>query len=141
MLGLVVEAALPEGRGDVVVRTTAFEADVYRSALVLYLESRGTAVRVDHSREDEYGAHRVHARDEPRRALLIVAADQSFDEISTQPDLRLVAYWGTRDRAARADIVNRQADLRVAYENGTVDFDASNANCLHSTSVPQSECS
>jgi hypothetical protein len=124
MLGPAVEAALPEGRGDVVVRTSAFEADVYTSALVLYLESRGTAVRVDRRREDEYGAHRVHARDERQRALLIVAADQSFDEISTQPDLRLVAYWGTRDRAARAGIVNRQADLRMAYENGTVDFDA-----------------
>jgi hypothetical protein len=123
-VGPAVEAALPEGRGDVVVRTASFEADVYLSGLVLYLEGRGTAVRVDRSRKDEYGVHRVHARDEPQRASLILAADQSFDEMSTRPDLRLVAYWGTRAREARARLVSRQTDLQAAYDNGTLDFDA-----------------
>jgi hypothetical protein len=123
-LGPSVEAALPEGQADVVVRSTSFEGDAYQTALVLYLESHGTAVRVDRSRKDEYGGHRVHESHEPQRALLTVAADQSFDEMSTRPDLRVVAYWGARARQVRAEIVTRRSDLTSAYENGTVGFEA-----------------
>jgi len=119
-----VLASLPERHGDVVVRTTSFEGDVYQTALVLYLESRGTAVRVDRSRQDEYGAVRVHQRNAPVRAELTIAADQEFDTTAARPGLHLVAYWGTRSPEVRADVVQHHADLVAAYEAGTISRDA-----------------
>jgi hypothetical protein len=123
-LGPEVQRALPTARGDVLVRSTSSEGDVYMSGLELYLESRGTAARVDRSRRLEYGNHRVHQPDAPLRAVLTIAAEQDFDRISRQPESHLVGYWGTRTRETRARVVKRRADLVAAYQSGTIGFDA-----------------
>jgi hypothetical protein len=123
-LGPAVEAALPEGKGEVLVSGTPAGALAgYESALVLYLEGRGVAVRVDRSREDAYGAHRVRQPDAPFRAGLTVAANEDFDEMSTRLDRRLVAYWGTRSRAGRAAVLGRRFELEAAYNAGTITFE------------------
>jgi len=94
------------------------------SGLVLYLERRGIAVRVDRFHEDRYGAHRVHKPDATLRAALTVAADEDFEEVSTRPHLRLIAYWGTRSRDERQTILTRHAELPAAFQAGRISFEA-----------------
>ena len=122
-LGPAVEAALPKGRGDVLVFSTVAGAE-FQPGFVRYLERRGIAARVDRSVEDAYGTHRVHRPDAPLRAALTIAAHEDFDERVTAPSFRLVAYWGTRTPEERAAILMRRAELQAAYEAGTLSLDA-----------------
>jgi hypothetical protein len=118
-LGPAIEAALPRGHGDVLLRTTSPLAG-YEPAILEYLERRGIAVRVDRSEEDAYGTHRVHQPDTPLRTTLTVAANEEFDELSTRPDLRLVAYWGKQTVEDRERLLTRRAELDAAYRAGTI---------------------
>ena len=123
-VGPAVEAALPKGNGDVVLRSTSFESDGYLPTLMLYFERRGVAVRLDRSREDAYGAHRVHRRGAPIRAVLTIAADKTFDDVAARPDFHLVAYWGERTREGRLDAVARRAELEASYEAGEMSLES-----------------
>jgi hypothetical protein len=119
-VGPAAEAALPKRSGEVVVRYASFKSQVYYSALVVYLERHGVDVRVDASDEDAFGSHRVRDHDERLRATLTIAANTDFDELSTRPHLRLVAYWGTRSVESRAGAVAQRHDLEAAREAGTI---------------------
>jgi len=122
-LGPAVVAALPKGRGDVLVRSTPAGAG-YEPGVVRYLERRGIAVRVDRSVEDAYGTHRVHQPDAPLRAGFTIAAHEDFDEVVAAPFFRLVAYWGKRTPGERKTILMRRAELQAAYEAGSLSLDA-----------------
>ena len=122
-LGPGIEAALPKTRGDVLVLSTP-AAYGYQPGVVRYLERRGVQVRVDRSLEDVYGTHRVHQPDASLRGAITIAADEDFDERLTSPNLRLVAYWGTKTQRERQTILTRRAELQVAYEAGTLSLKA-----------------
>jgi hypothetical protein len=123
-VGSAVEAALPKERGDVLLRSTSFESDGYLPTLMLYLERHGVAARLDRWREDAYGAHRVHRRGAPIRAVLTLAADKNFDDMVTRPDFNLVAYWGERTREERLDVLARRAELEESYEAGEMSLES-----------------
>ena len=78
----VVEA-LPPGDGDVLVRPESFGSYFVATGLVLQLERRGIAGRVDPGREDAFGEHRVHRRG-PLRSILTVAADIDVERLSAR---------------------------------------------------------
>jgi hypothetical protein len=122
-LGPAIEAALPKARGDVLVQSTP-AAYGYQPGVVRYLEARGIQVRVDRSLEDSYGRHRVHQPDSPLRSAMTIAADEDFDERISSPNLRLVAYWGTRTREQRKTIVMRRTELQAVYDAGTLSLKA-----------------
>ena len=73
-----VMAALPPSHGDVIVRGAAFSDSGYTSGLILALERRGVAARVDTvgPSDQTFGAHRVH-RTGPVRAALYVVANEN----------------------------------------------------------------
>jgi hypothetical protein len=114
---------LPKARGDVLVQSTP-AAYGYQPGVVRYLEARGIQVRVDRSLEDSYGRHRVHQPDSPLRSAMTIAADEDFDERISSPNLRLVAYWGTRTREQRKTIVMRRTELQAVYDAGTLSLKA-----------------
>ena len=122
-LGPAVEAALPKGRGDVLVLSTPAGAG-YQPGMVRYFERRGIAARVDRSVEDAYGTHRVHQPTAPLRTALTIAAHEDFDERVRAPNFRLLAYWGTRTPEKRRAILMRRAELQAAYEAGTLSLHA-----------------
>jgi hypothetical protein len=111
-----VLAGLPGGRGDVVLRQTSFGSTFYRNGLLLQLERRGVAARVTGG-SVAVGSHRVHRRG-PVRADLTVAIQDDVERFAARPDLRLVAYWGTRTRADRARVVARLRDLAARNAAG-----------------------
>ena len=120
-LGPAVEDALPAGHGEVIVRSTpSLDSQEYHSALVLYLERLGAAARVDALAEDAFGEHRVRGYDAPPRALLTIAAQKDFDELSARPNERLIAYWGTKSRHSRAAVIARIKELEAEHQAGTI---------------------
>jgi hypothetical protein len=122
-LGPGIEAALPKTRGDVLVLSTP-AGYRYQPGVVRYLERRGVQVRVDRSLEDVYGKHRVHQPDASLRRAMTIAADEDFDDRITSPQLRLVAYWGTRTPEDRQTTLMRRAELQAAYDAGTLSLKA-----------------
>jgi hypothetical protein len=118
-LGPAVEDALPAGHREVIVRNRSFDSQDYHSALVLYLERHGAAARVD-APGGSFGEHRVRGYDAPPRALLTVAAQKDFDELSTRPNELLIAYWGTKSRQSRARVVARIKELEAEHQAGTI---------------------
>jgi hypothetical protein len=121
--GPAVEAALPKARGDVLVVSTP-AAYGYQPAFVRYLERRGIQARVEGSFEDAYGKHRVHQPGAPLRGTVTIAADDDFDALATAPDLRLVAYRGTKTPEERKAILMRWAELRAEHDAGTLSTEA-----------------
>ena len=88
-----VVATLPSRDGDVIVRDSSFSSSIYAAGLVLALERRHYAARVDPSSKVAFLEHRVHRRGKVREVLTVTAND-TFDDYISRPDLRLVAYTG-----------------------------------------------
>ena len=112
-----VVAGLPRGDGDVIVRATSLGSSFFRSGLVLSLERRGVAARVDRSQGWVFGGHRVH-RSGRVRADLTVVIDADVDHWVDRAGARLVAYRGTLPLAERARVLARVAALDREHEAG-----------------------
>jgi hypothetical protein len=115
-----VLAALPPRDGDVIVRGSSFSSSFYAGGLVLALERRHYAVRVDPSVEVAFLEHRVHERGKVR-GVFTVAANDTFDELASRSDLRLVAYTGKFSTRERARLVRRASALDRAHDAGDLD--------------------
>ena len=115
----VVEA-LPPGDGDVLVRPESFGSYFVATGLVLQLERRGIAGRVDPGREDAFGEHRVHRRG-PLRSILTVAADIDVERLSARSGLRVIAYRGKRPRRERSELSALVAQLDARHGAGLLD--------------------
>jgi uncharacterized membrane protein len=115
-----VVAALPPGDGDVIVRGSSFSSTFYASGLVLALERRHLAPRVDPTVEVAFHQHRVHRKGKVRE-ILTVATNDTFEAFVSRPDLRLVAYSGTVPPAERARLVERASALDRAHNAGELD--------------------
>jgi hypothetical protein len=115
-----VVATLPPRDGDVIVLDSSFSSSIYAAGLVLALERRHYAARVDPSSEVAFLEHRVHRRGKVRE-VLTVAANDTFDEYVSRPDLRLVAYTGRVSPRERARLVQRAAALDRAHGAGKLD--------------------
>jgi hypothetical protein len=117
-------AALPEGDGDVIVRSGSF---TLLPGMVLWLDRRGVRVRVDSNPAQRFGEHLVH-RGGRVRAVFTVAVNDRLDELVGRPDLRLVAYSGTRSKQERARVLQRNAERRTkltaAQKAGTISKEA-----------------
>ena len=116
-LGPRVFARLPRGDGDVTLRATSFGASFFLSGLVLNLERRGVAARVDKSEGWIYGEHRVH-RTGRVRADLWVVTDLNVEVFMRRADLRLLAYHGTLGMPERARVLARLAAADAAHGAG-----------------------
>ena len=92
----------------------------YSSGLVLALERRHVAVRVDPSVEVAFLQHRVHRRGKVRQ-VLTVATNDRFDEFAARPDLRLVGYSGRISPVERKRFVQRASELDRAHGAGELD--------------------
>jgi hypothetical protein len=112
-----VFARLPRGSGDVTLRATSFGASFFLSGLVLNLERRGVAARVDKSEGWIYGEHRVH-RTGRVRADLWVVTDLDVEVFVRRVDLRLLAYHGTLAMPERARVLARLAAADAAHRAG-----------------------
>jgi hypothetical protein len=88
------------------------ESCLYYSGLFLWLERQGVAVRTDGPPGivTSGGEHRAQRRG-PARAILHVSINKKLDGRLTQPDQRLVAYWGSPSSGQRAEVVRRVAAL------------------------------
>jgi hypothetical protein len=115
-----VVAALPAGDGDVIVQASSFASTFYSAGLVLALERRHYAARVDRGGEVAYLEHRVHRRGKVREVLTVASFD-TFDELAARPDLRLVAYSGRISPVERARLARRAAALDRAHGAGELD--------------------
>jgi hypothetical protein len=103
--------ALPDRKGDVIIRATSPGAGYYKSGLLLRLERDGIRARVDANPGDFYGKSRNHHRGAPVRAIFTVAINDDFDKLVADPGaLRLLAYAGDRTRSERSAILARRAD-------------------------------
>ena len=115
-----VVANLPAGDGEVIVRGSSFSSTFYSSGLVLALERRHVAVRVDPSVEVAFLEHRVHRRGKVRQ-VLTVATNDRFDEFAARSDLRLVGYSGRTSPRDRARLAQRASALDRAHGAGEID--------------------
>jgi hypothetical protein len=106
--------ALPDRKGDVIIRHAGPIASFYKSGLLLRLERQGFTARVDADPGDSYGRDRTH-RKGPVRAVFVVALNSGVDALLARPGtLQLRGYHGDHTRAARARIVRRRA-VRLAH--------------------------
>ena len=110
-------AALPAGDGDVLVRYRSAAGHFIASGLVLGLERRGIAARVDPDPASRFGAHRIHRRG-PVQAVLTVLADAQV--LSPPPGARLVSYTGTLSLEELRRKEGRRQALNAARTAGTI---------------------
>lgn len=115
-----VVANLAAGDGDVIVQGSSFSSTFYSSGLVLALERRHVAVRVDPSVEVAFLEHRVHRRGKVRQ-VLTVATNDRFDEFAARSDLRLVGYSGRISPGERQRLAQRASELDRAHGAGELD--------------------
>ena len=110
--------SLPVGRGDVLVRSYD-PITGYQAGLVLWLERRGVAARVDSIESISYGANRVHRNDQPLRAVITVASDLHVDELARRRDQRLIAVSGGILRGAPPQCCRADWRHSIASSNTT----------------------
>ncbi len=108
--------ALPPGNGDVLVRYTSNETRYFAPGIVLGLERRGVAARVDPDPAQRYGAHRIH-RGAPVRAVLTLV---SGTDVLAQHPGQLVAFWGDRPRPALTRALEKLASLQADAAAGRI---------------------
>jgi hypothetical protein len=113
-------AALPHGRGDVIVRSADDPGVIYQG-MQLALEQRGIPARTD----DRTGIvgngskHRVH-RQGPVRAILTVATADDVDRSVAGRKGRVIAYWGPVSARERVEIAKKRLALKRAYAARTI---------------------
>ena len=112
-----VAAALPARTGDVIVRWHSASGQFLAPGIVLDLERRGSARRVDPDPASRFGAHRIHRHGPVRAVVTILAADQI---LAPPPGARVVSYHGTKSRRELAQAVADRRALDAARAAGTI---------------------